>query len=216
MGVAHINRSHVIPPISETAPDRHILDRVLNAAGLDAAAEIFTRVAQIICGNGLLGSEDVVVVTSAEVEQEFARFVEEVEPRLLRALVGAYGPEVGREATRDALSYAWERWDQVSTLDNPVGYLYRVGQSRSRSYRRRRAWFPEIPEKELPAIDPRLSSAFRQLSQRQRAAVVLLFVEELSEREAADALGVSRATVRKHADRGLTKLRTALGVSDVE
>lgn len=155
-------------------------------------------------------------MTSAEVEQEFARFVEEVEPRLLRALVGAYGSEVGREATRDALSYAWERWDQVSTLDNPVGYLYRVGQSRSRSYRRQRVWFPVVPENGLPDVDPRLPSALRQLSQRQRAAVVLLLVEELSEREAADALGVSRATVRKHAERGLRKLRTALGVSDAE
>lgn len=155
-------------------------------------------------------------MTSAEVEREFARFVEEMEPRLLRALVGAYGSEVGREATSDALSYAWERWDQVSTLDNPVGYLYRVGQSRSRSYRRDRVWFPEVPDKELPDVDPRLPSALRQLSQRQRAAVVLLYVEGLSERESADALGVSRATVRKHADRGLAKLRKALGVSDVE
>lgn len=155
-------------------------------------------------------------MTSAEVEGEFARFVEEVEPRLLRALVGAYGSEVGREVTSDALSYAWECWDHVSTLDNPVGYLYRVGQSRSRWYRRERVWFPEVPDKEVPDVDPLLPSALGQLSPKQRAAVVLLFVEDLTEREAADALGVSRATVRKHAHRGLAKLRTALGVSDVE
>lgn len=150
-----------------------------------------------------------------EVEREFASFVEETEPRLLRALVGAYGSEVGREATRDALSYAWEHWGRVSTLDNPVGYLYRVGQSRSRSYLRERAWFPEVPDSGLPDIDPLLPSALRQLSAKQRAAVVLLFVEELSEREAAEAMGVSRGSVRKHADRGLSKLRKALGVSDV-
>lgn len=149
------------------------------------------------------------------VEQRFARFVEDVEPRLLRALVGAYGTEVGREAAQDALSYAWEHWETVSGLDNPVGYLYRVGQSKSRSYRRQRAWFPEVPPNGLPDVDPRLPSALRQLSQRQRAAVVLLFVEDLSEREAADALGISRATVRKHAERGLAKLRQLLGASDV-
>jgi DNA-directed RNA polymerase specialized sigma24 family protein len=50
----------------------------------------------------------------------------------------------------------------------------------------------------------------------QRIAVVLLYVEELSEREAAEAVGVSRATVRKHAERGLAKLQRALGVSNVE
>lgn len=155
-------------------------------------------------------------MTSANVEREFTDFVEEVERSLLRGLVAAYGPEVGRELTQDALSYAWEHWEQVSEMDNPLGYLYRVGQTRSREYRGDRVWFPEVPENQLPDVDPRMPSALSRLSPKQRAAVVLRFVEELTERETADAMGVSRATVRKHADRGLAKLRTALGVSDVE
>ncbi|MGF1617956.1 MAG: sigma factor-like helix-turn-helix DNA-binding protein [Acidimicrobiia bacterium] len=155
-------------------------------------------------------------MTPAEVDEEFVSFVEEAEPRLLRALVGAYGSEVGREATRDALAYAWEHWVRVSEMDNPVGYLFRVGQSRSRSYRRERAWFPEVPPQELPDVDPRLPSALRQLSRMQRAAVVLLFVEDMSEREVGEALGISRAAVRKHAERGLRKLRKALGEPNVE
>lgn len=155
-------------------------------------------------------------MTPAEVEQQFARFVERTEPTLTRALVGAFGSEVGREVTRDALAYAWEHWGRVSSMENAVGYLFRVGQTRSRSYRRERVWFPEVPSDDLPDVDPRLPEALRQLSRMQRAAVVLLFVEELPEREVADALAVSRATVRKHAERGLAKLRRALGVSDVE
>lgn len=155
-------------------------------------------------------------MTPAEVEQEFARFVENNEPRLMRALVGAFGLEVGREATRDALAYAWEHWGRVSSMKNAVGYLFRVGQSRSRSYRRERVWFPEVPSGDLPDVDPRLPTALHRLSRMQRAAVVLLFVEQLTEREVAEAMGVSRATVRKHAERGLAKLRRALGVSDVE
>ncbi|CAN5737327.1 hypothetical protein BH23ACT4_BH23ACT4_11450 [soil metagenome] len=128
----------------------------------------------------------------AEVEREFASFVEETEPRLLRALVSSFGSEVGREATRDALAYAWENWSRVSEMDNPVGYLFRVGQSRSRSYRRERVWFPEVPSRELPDVDPRLPAALGQLSRMQRAAV------------------------RKHAERGLAKLRRSLGVSNGE
>lgn len=155
-------------------------------------------------------------MTSAEVEQQFARFVEDTEPRLRRALVGAFGSEIGRETTRDALAYAWEHWDAISTMENPVGYLYRVGQTRSRSYRRDRVRFPVVPSQDLPDVDPRLPAALNKLSSMQRAAVVLLFVEELPERAAAEALGVTRATVRKHAERGLVKLRRALGVSDVE
>ena len=156
------------------------------------------------------------VLTPAEVEKEFASFVEETEPRLLRALVGAFGSEVGREATRDALAYAWENWGRVSEMDNPVGYLFRVGQSRSRLYRHKRVWFPEVPPYELPDVDPRLPAALAQLSLMQRAVVVLLFVEELPEREVGEALGISRAAVRKHAERGLLKLRRSLGVSNVE
>jgi RNA polymerase sigma factor (sigma-70 family) len=155
-------------------------------------------------------------LTPSDVEREFASFVEGTEPRLLRALVGAFGSEVGREATSDALAYAWENWGRVSEMDNPVGYLFRVGQSRSRSYRREQVWFPEVPPHDLPDVDPRLPAALRQLSRMQRAAVVLLFVEEMPERKVGEALGISRATVRKHADRGLAKLRKALGVSHVE
>jgi RNA polymerase sigma-70 factor (ECF subfamily) len=117
---------------------------------------------------------------------------------------------------RDALAYAWEHWDRVSGMDNPVGYLFRVGQSRSRSYRRGRLLFPEVPSDHLPDVDPRLPGVLSQLSHMQRAAVVLLFVEELSERDVAEALEISRATVRKHAERGLAKLRKGLGVSNVE
>lgn len=65
-------------------------------------------------------------------------------------------------------------------------------------------------------MDPRLPAALGGLSRMQRLAVVLLYVEELSEREAAEAVSVSRATIRKHAERGLLKLQRALGVSDVE
>ena len=165
---------------------------------------------------GLFGCADVLVLTRAEVEREFSCFVGEAEPRLLRALVGAFGSEVGREATRDALAFAWEHWSEVSGMDNPVGYLFRVGQSRSRAYRRRQAWFPEVPQRELPDVDPRLPAALGRLSRRQRAAVVLLYVEEMPEREAAEALGVSRASVRKHAERGLAKLRRSLGVSNAD
>lgn len=155
------------------------------------------------------------MLSRADVEEDFTSFVRTVEPRLARALVAAYGSEVGREATRDALVYAWEHWDRISAMENPVGYLHRVGQSSSRRYRRRPMLFPEVNTDDLPHVEPKLPEALRQLSRNQRAALVLIHVEGMSERDAARAMGVSRVTVRRHAQRGMTKLRNVLEVDDV-
>lgn len=153
------------------------------------------------------------MLSEAEIQhQEFSLFVSDAEPKLSRALTAAYGPEVGRETARDALVYAWENWERVSEMENPVGYLYRVGQSRSRRYRRQRVLFPEVVADELPHVEPLLPRALGELSEKQRAALVLIHVEGMSEREAADAMGVSRATVRRHADRALSKIRSFLEV----
>lgn len=147
-----------------------------------------------------------------DVVAEFNVFFKETEPRLLYALAAAYGVEVGRESTADALAYAWENWAKVRCMENPGGYLYRVGQSSARRYRRPRLLFPPISPAELPAVEPRLPAALNSLSLAQRTAVVLVYVMEWTEREAADLLGVNRSTIRRHRDRGLRKLRAALEV----
>ena len=145
---------------------------------------------------------------------EFSLFVGEVEPKLSRALTGTYGVEIGEEATRDALAYAWENWDRVSQMDNAVGFLFRVGQSRSRRYRRKHFALPEVTSARIPDVEPALPAALASLSERQRAALLLTHVEGMTERETADAMGISRATVRRHAQRGLNKLRDYLEVGD--
>jgi hypothetical protein len=71
-----------------------------------------------------------------DVDDEFTAFFKEMEPRLSYALAAAYGVEVGRESTSDALAHAGEDWSKLRGMDNPGGYLCRVGQSRARRYRR--------------------------------------------------------------------------------
>ena len=153
------------------------------------------------------------MVVPAEVDAEFTAFVKEVEPRLSYALAAAYGVEVGSESTADALAYAWEHWRDIKVMDNPAGYLYRVGQTAARRHRKSRPLFPAVDRTQLPAVEPRLPQALRTLSEAQRTAVVLVYVLEWTEREAAELLGVDRSTVRRHRDRGLAKLRAALEVS---
>ena len=49
-----------------------------------------------------------------------------------------------------------------------------------------------------------------RLPRKQRAVVVLRYVEGLSDREIADLLGCSEVTVRSHASRALATLRIEL------
>jgi DNA-directed RNA polymerase specialized sigma24 family protein len=147
------------------------------------------------------------------VDHEFTVFVEEVEPRLTVALAAAYGPEVGKESTADALAYAWEHWSDVQQMHNPAGYLYRVGQTAARRYHRRNPLFPAVEQGGLGHVEPGLPAALGSLSPQQRSALVLLYVYEWSERDAAELLGVHRSTLRRHRDRALAKLRDALEVT---
>jgi len=44
-------------------------------------------------------------------------FVVESEPRLRQALSATLGTQAGRDATADAIGYAWENWERIQ----PVG-----------------------------------------------------------------------------------------------
>ena len=142
----------------------------------------------------------------------FEAFYRDAEPRLRRALVAALGPEPGREAAAEALAYACEHWERVRGMDKPVGYLYRVGQSRSRS-RREPVVFPVPAEVGMPWVEPGLAGALAALSEHQRVAVVLAHGFGWTHREVGDVLGVAPSTVQNHVERGLANLRAALEVS---
>jgi RNA polymerase sigma-70 factor (ECF subfamily) len=143
----------------------------------------------------------------------FTEFVTETEERLRIALTATHGPDRGREAAAEALAYGWENWDRVRNLENPAGYLYRVGHNRARRMRRPMKSFPFVEVGREPWIEPGLPSALEQLPERQRTVVGLLHGMQWSMSEVAELLGVSKATVQKHADRGLAKLRKKLGVN---
>lgn len=87
---------------------------------------------------------------------QFTRFVKEVEARLSYAFFAAYGPEVGADVTSDSFAYAWEHWDQIREMENPSGYLYRVGQSKARWYHRPRILFPSVVRSSIPEVEPKL------------------------------------------------------------
>lgn len=152
-------------------------------------------------------------MTDLRAAESFTEFVRDVEPRLKYALVAAFGTEVGIEATRDALAYGWEHWDRVRERANPAGYLFGVGRNQARRrVRQRRVVFPVPHSGHELWVEPGLPGALRRLSARQRMAVMLIHGCEWTYAEVAELMGVSVSTVQQHAERGMLKLRAAIGV----
>jgi RNA polymerase sigma factor (sigma-70 family) len=146
-----------------------------------------------------------------DLDGSFTAFAKEAEPRLRHALVAALGQERGCEAIAEALAYAFENWDRIESMDNPAGYLYRVGRSRTR-FLRIPPRFQAVPEEIAAIVEPGLPAALRKLSEKQRIAVVMIHAYGWSREETASLLGLSKSTVDTHLQRGLSKLRRAMGV----
>jgi RNA polymerase sigma factor (sigma-70 family) len=150
------------------------------------------------------------------IEQHFIAFVEQHERRLREALTAAFGVDVGREATADALGYAWQNWDRISSMDNPVGYLYVVGRNGARRMLRSRRGiqlrYPAHTGGTASTFEPALAGLLVSLSERERAVVMLLYGFDWSMSEVAATLDVSKSTVQSYAERALGKLRSGLGV----
>jgi RNA polymerase sigma factor, sigma-70 family len=119
------------------------------------------------------------------------------------------------ELTQDAFVRILERWDRVSLLDDPKGYLYRTAMNAFRSgYRRtilaaKRSIGITRPDDAIAAVDARdvTVRALSTLSPRQRAAVVLVDLLGYPSEEAAKMLGIRASTVRMHTSRAHAALK---------
>lgn len=157
-------------------------------------------------------------VTVAETpDHDFAGLVATAEPRLRRVLVAHHGPDVGPDLCAEVMAWAWENRDRLDHLDNPVGYLYGVAQSRSRRYHRwRRTPSVAVAPERLPDTDEGRETiltllALDTLTPPQRVAVLLVKAYGWTYPEVAEVLGVPTTTVTNHVTRGLARLRTHLG-----
>ena len=115
-----------------------------------------------------------------------------------------------------ALGKSFDAWERVG----PSGfeaYVRRVLFTTYVAWWRRR-WNGERPAAVLPETSARaddlaqrrdLVTALAALPRGQRAVVVLRYVEDLTERQTADVLGVSVGTVKSQAARALATLRSS-------
>lgn len=147
---------------------------------------------------------------------DFEEFTRHVGERVRRALVAFYGVEVGTEATAEAMVVAWQRWAEVSTMANPAGFLFRVGQSKARPHVRwshRRSGFPSTDRDSEVSYDIGVVDLFRALTRvkpEQRVAVLLVKAYGFSYAEAAAVLNQTETTLANNLRRGMARLRWLL------
>jgi DNA-directed RNA polymerase specialized sigma24 family protein len=101
-----------------------------------------------------------------------------------------------------AVAAAWRRRGR---LDSALDFLRQSVVERSRSGRYRSAAANRSANGSAPLL-----AALGALPARQREVLVMRYYANLSEEQAADAIGISRAAVRRHATRAAAALRTLL------
>ena len=151
---------------------------------------------------------------------DFAEFYAQTHRQLFASMwLITHHPQEAEEITQDAFVRVLERWDRVSGLDDPVGYLYRTATNVWRSRSRRaavalRKLIHQVPPErdDVAATEARVDvvRAIAGLSPRQRAALVLTDLVGFTSDEAADAMGCRASTVRVLAARGRAAMKEGM------
>lgn len=152
-------------------------------------------------------------VSGAAGSQAFEEWYRREHPRVVGALMWVAGDvDAAKEAADEAFTRALERWERVSVMDAPGGWVQRVAMNALKRSRRRAAaerrlfgrHGTSVASVEGPAIEA--WDMLRSLPLRERQAVALRYVADLTEVQIAEAMGVRRSTVSVLLRRAQTKL----------
>jgi DNA-directed RNA polymerase specialized sigma24 family protein len=138
------------------------------------------------------------------VDPDFASYVDARQGRWLRTAYLVYGDfERAEEVLLHAFTRLSLRWGKLDDPDIFVqGLLYQPALAR---------W---SRVKAFPDEDDPVKRALANLTPVQRAVLVLLHLEELTEFEVAEILSLSQPAVHGHGLTAFSSFRTALGAGD--
>ena len=158
-------------------------------------------------------------VVSAHDVATFDAFYRRELPRLVTLAAALAGPGSADDIAQEAMLAAYRRWDTVSGLELPAGWVRRVCANHATSALRRRgaearALLRLGARREQPVEIPPDTEAFwaglRRLPRRQAQAVALAYVYGMGVAEIAATLDVSDGTVKTHLHRGRAALARLL------
>ena len=144
-------------------------------------------------------------------------------PRVLVAVSVVCGGNHARaeDATNDAFAKAFERWDSVSEMQSPTGWVTRVAINRAKRGLRRRTRRIELLNAERmqtavtnPETGLDLWDSLSSLTPRQRRAIVLRYIEDLPQQQVANQMGVAVGTASATLNQARGHLRSELQKGD--
>lgn len=155
------------------------------------------------------------------VEDLFARHHSEIYAYLIRMI---RDPELAADLTQDAFVKAYRAYDSLEKPENARAWLYQIAHRVALDHIRRQKivrfvpWTGEsrgaVPSAEHLVMESRLSGdlqrALAKIPERQRAALLLAELHDLTGLELAHALGVSHVAARALLTRARESLRQAL------
>jgi RNA polymerase sigma-70 factor (ECF subfamily) len=154
---------------------------------------------------------------------DFDGFFNEHYGSTLRAVSVAIG-DSGRaeDLTQEAFARAFRRWSTVSKLERPVTWVYVVALNaeRKRWRRERQVKEPGPNHDSVPDMAGGVLStivvrdAIERLPARQRAAVVLRYLGDLTVADIANVMGCAEGTVKATLHQALRNLRVDLDGSE--
>lgn len=147
----------------------------------------------------------------------FDAFFAEQYPGVVRSLTLALSDrDLAEEAAQDGFARALELWADVSSMDRPTAWVYVVAMNRAKDRFRRGgrgagrsdAVSPDPAGAVATAVSVRVALA--ALAPRQREAVVLRFLADLTVAEIAAVMGCAPGTVKSTLHHALNALRVDL------
>lgn len=149
---------------------------------------------------------------------DFDEFFRGLYPSVLRATTRIAGAGVGEDAAVEAMVKAFVRWPRVGALPYRDAWVLRVAINETlRCLRQDRVRDSVVSSRVIagPAeeVATRLAlvAAVSRLPRRQREAVGLRYLSDLSEADTATALGLSVGALKSHLNRARRTLRASLG-----
>ena len=154
-------------------------------------------------------------------DTEFTAYMQARRTSLMRtAYLLAGDHATAEDLVQTALAKLYLSWDRVPERDSLDGYVRRILVNENSSLWRRAFKRSEVSSQALPergvsdeyddGVSAQLWAFVQTLPRKQRAVVVLRFLEELSVTETAEALRMSSGAVRSNTHRALRSLRGEL------